>query len=306
MLAVAIANTIRGTGWAALNTAGCTAVGHVALPGRRAEASSYYSVATSLATTFSPALALWLIAAPYESYSSVFGLSALAALLAAATSRLVLPPANRASPATRTGSPGLRLGAFVDRGVLLASVLLIALTTTNAAAISFLPLYARSIGIENPGIYFVFSGSVSILLRVAIGRYLDRGSRGLWIVGAFALLATGMGVLRSAPDLTVLVAGGMIYSVGNSLASTMLLALALDLADPQRPGAGMATYSGSYQVGHGLGAPLAGALIQFAGFDGMWIGAIVCALFGIGLTVANWRGLARAARPEPVPTASVG
>ncbi len=303
MVVLAIANTVRGLGWAALNTAGYTAVGLVSPPNQRAEASSYYSVATSLATTFSPALALWLIAPPLESFPAVFLLGAITALLASAASRSILPPTAQSRPAaSRPGDSGLRLRAFVDRGVLLASVLLIALTVSNSAAISFLPLYARSLGIQNPGIYFIASGAVSILLRVGFGRYLDRGSRGAWILAAFALLAVGMVVIRSAPDLTILVAGGMAYSLGNSLTSTMLLALALDLADPHRPGAAMATYSASYQIGTAIGAPAAGALIQLAGFSGMYLGAIACALVGVGLTLANWTRLSPRSAPAPVPS----
>ena len=279
MVVLAVANTVRGLGWAAMNTAGYTAVGMVSTPTRRAEASSYYSVATSLATTFSPALALWLIAAPLESYPAVFALGAITAFFAATASRSIRPPTAPVRPAaSRPGESGVRFGAFIDPGVLLASVLLLALTVTNSAAISFLPLYARSLGIENPGIYFIVSGAVSIVLRLGFGRYLDRGGRGIWILAAFSLLAVGMAIIRSAPGLPVLVAGGMVYSLGNSLASTMLLALALDLADPHRPGAAMATYSACYQIGNAIGAPAAGALIQLAGFGGMYLGAIACAL----------------------------
>lgn len=305
MVVLAIANTVRGLGWAALNTAGYTAVGLVSPPNRRAETSSYYNVAISVATAASPALALWLIAPPFKSFPAVFALGAIAAFLAAAAGHSIHPPSAPNRPAaSRPGPPGLRLGAFIDRGVLLASVLLLALTVTNGAAISFLPLYARDLGIENPGIYFILSGAVSILFRVAFGRYLDRGSRGAWILAAFSLLAVGMLVLRSAPDLTILVAGGMVYSLGNSLASTILLALALDLADPHRPGAAMATYSASYQIGHALGAPAAGALIQLAGFGGMYLGATACAVLGIGLTVANWGTLARRSSIVPAVATS--
>jgi predicted MFS family arabinose efflux permease len=96
----------------------------------------------------------------------------------------------------------------------------------------------------------------------------------------------------------------MVYSLGNSLTSTMLLALALDLADPHRPGAAMATYSASYQIGTAIGAPAAGALIQLAGFGGMYLGSIACAIVGIGLTLANWSRLSRKSAAEPLPVAS--
>ena len=53
-------------------------------------------------------------------------------------------------------------------------------------------------------------------------------------------------------------------------------------------GKAMATFSMFYRVGEGLGAPLAGGLIQVLGYPGMYLGAIACTAIGIAMAILNW------------------
>jgi predicted MFS family arabinose efflux permease len=70
------------------------------------------------------------------------------------------------------------------------------------------------------------------------------------------------------------------------------MALGMDLADPRRRGAAMATFSLSFQMGNGIGSVMAGSLITLVGYQGMYAGSIVVLVCGLGLALANWRRLA--------------
>ena len=302
-----IGNTARGIGWAAINTAGYTVLARVAPISRRGEASGYYSVATNAATALAPVLALWLIAPPVGSYVVVFVLSGVAALGATLVVRLLSAEGAARETGARSKGSGLRLASFVDVRVLLASFLLLCLTVTSPATTAFVPLYARELGIENSGAYFAVSGAVSILATIVLGRLFNRGSRGVWLVLGFGLSLLGLAILWAATGLELVVLSGAIYALGFSILSTMLLAVAIDLADPRRPGAAMATFSASYQLGMGLGAPIAGWLIEVFGYGGMYLGSMVAVGAGLLLTVANWPALGKqtladaSARPAAVP-----
>ncbi len=298
-----IGNTARGIGWAAINTAGYTLLVRVAPTSRRGEASGYYTVTTNAATALAPVLALWLIAPPVGSYVVVFVLSGVAALGATLVVRLLT--AEGAARETRAGprGSGLRLASFLDRRVLLASFLLLCLTLTSPATTAFVPLYARELGIQNSGAYFAVSGAVSILATIALGRLFNRGSRGVWLVLGFGLSLLGLVILWAATGLELVVLSGAIYALGFSILSTMLLAVAIDLADPRRPGAAMATFSASYQLGMGLGAPIAGWLIEVFGYGGMYLGSMVAVGAGLLLTVANWPALGKQTAGEARRTA---
>ena len=301
-----IGNLIRGVGWASINTAGYTLLARVVPPSRRGEASAYYSVATNAATGLAPGAALWLIAPPVDSYVAVFVLSGTAALAATFVVRLLSAEhAVRSEPSARAGGTRLRLSSFIDRRVLLASFLLVCVSITSPATTAFVPLYARELGIENSGAYFAVSAAVSILASIILGRQFDRGSRGLWSLLGFGLSLMGLAFIFSATGLEMLVLGGGIYALGFSILSTILLAVAIDRADPTRPGAAMATFSAAYQLGMGLGAPTAGWLIETFGYGGMYIGTMIAVGGGLVLTVVNWTALRKpvvamtTAKPAP-------
>lgn len=287
-----IANTVRGLGWASINTASYTVLLKVVPIDRRGEASSYYSVATSAATSFAPVIALWLVAPPTANYLGVFLLAGITGLLATVVVRLLA----RTSPELARTDEGagelrLNLASIIDRRVLLATLLLFSMTITYPATTSFIPVYARELGIENSGAFFGVGGVVTIVASLLMGRFFNHGSRALWLVLGFGLCVLGVVGLMLAGDLASLTAAGVVGVLGQVVLNPILLAVAIDRADPKRPGSGMATFSLAYQLGNGIGAPIAGLLIEGLGYHGMFLGAIVALGVGMAATVASWASL---------------
>ncbi len=297
---LAIVNSVRGTGWAALNTAGYTVLARVAPRERRGEASGYYNMAASIPIAGAPALALWLIATQDLGFGSVFwtsfGAAAVGLLVCWAMKwvapDLDLPTVERVPMTARTILTG-----FVDTRVFLAAGLLLTITVTQVATTAFLPLYAREIGVEGIGLYFILTGIVGIVSQLLAGRFMDRGRRGAWLVGGFVLMIVSMLVMFGARSLEVILASGVLYAVGSTIQNAMLLVVAMDHADPARPGAGMATYSVSYQLGSALGAPIFGLVIQVLGFGAMFLGCAASITVGLIFTLIHWPTLGRAPAP---------
>ncbi len=305
-LSLAAVNAIRGVGWAGLNTGGYTVLARVAPRERRGEASGYYNLATSVPIALAPALALWLVATPSLSFGSVFlGAAgcATAALVVAWSLKLVAPHLEQEDAARRGTGPRPSLTGFVDPSVFLAAGLLLTVSVTQVTTSAFLPLYARERGIENIGLFFVVTGVIGILAQLLGGRLLDRGDRGPWIVAGFVFMIVSMLILFAASSLPVVLAAGIFNAIGNAILNTILLVLAMDLADPQRPGAGMATYSISYQLGAALGAPTFGFVIDHLGVGAMFLGSVLAFLVGLGVTARQW---VRLIRPPAVAAARAG
>jgi MFS family permease len=286
-----VANAIRGIGWGACTTSLSTSVALTSAPARRGEASGYYTVATTLASAFAPALAFWLLDATGQ-FVTVFGLAGAAGLIAAAATGLLPRVASRGTSLRRAlALPRSRvnLGTFVDRPVLLASLLLTCITLTAPVSFAFVPLHAKGIGIENISWYFVASGATSVLARLLLGRTADRASRGTWIAAGYVVLIGAFFVFTLAQRLEVFIAAAILNAIGQSLVQPSLLAFAMDRAESGRMGKAMATYSMFYRVGEGTGAPIAGALIVAFGYAGMYVGAMFFAALGLVLTLVNWR-----------------
>lgn len=306
---LALANAVRGVGWAAVNIAAYTMLAWAAPASRRGEAAGYFTVATNSAHTFAPAIALWVIAVPELGFTAAFMLAGGVGLATAA----VVWAMGQGRPGTvrveRSASPrrenGRTVAGLFDRGVALSAGLLLCMTLTYTAASSFVPLYGREVGVENTGPFFIAGGVVSIVSRLLLNRTLDRGGRGLWIMVGFSLLITGFLLLLTSTTLEMMVLAGVVHALGSSIAHPILLALAIDQSDPERPASSLATYSMAYQMGTVVGAPVAGFLVEWTGYRGMFVGAISAVAIGVGVAVVNWRvlqasgGASKSWRPAP-------
>lgn len=286
-----VANAVRGVGWGATNTAGSSAVALTSPPSRRGEASGHYSLASTVAVSFAPALGLWLLSAT-GSFSVVFAAATGAGLLAVALAAAMPPIGSRTTSflgALSLPRGGLSFGSFVDRPVLLASLLLVCITLTQPITFAFVPVHAKNVGVDNIGLYFIASGATSILARFVLGPLLDRGSRGLWIVVGYGMMMAAFVAFILANRIELFIVAAVFTGVGHSVAQPSLMALAMDRADRSRMGKAMATYSMFYRVGEGVGAPVAGALIVAFGFSGMYLGGIAYSVAGVLLALLNWR-----------------
>ncbi len=289
-----LANAFRGIGWAALNTGGYALLALAAPVRRRGEASGYYSGVQASASIFFPAVALWLIDAPGGGFASVMVLSAVLAL-AAGILGLVL---GRHAPTGAAGQGSdwpskARFNPFavVEREVLLASKLLFCLNLTYPAASGFLVLYAKAIGIENVGWYFVASGSTSLLARPSLGRLGDRIGYGPSLAAGFVLETCSLLLVPAASGLTLLLFSGVLFALGNAIGSSTTLALAIQRANPQRRGRAMASFSIAYPLAAGTGALLMGTVVDMAGYFWMYLMAAGLGAAGLLVVAANWSSL---------------
>ncbi|HXF76744.1 MAG TPA: MFS transporter [Methylomirabilota bacterium] len=87
--AVMAANGLRGIGWSGMNTGGYTLLATSAPPERRGEASGYYGGVQSSATIVFPAVALWILDAPFGGFAAAFAVAMSLALLGAGAAGLL-------------------------------------------------------------------------------------------------------------------------------------------------------------------------------------------------------------------------
>ena len=281
--AAMLANGLRGIGWAALNTGGYSLLARTAPETRRGEASGYYSGVQSASNIFFPALALWLIGASWGGFGLVFTATALFSFAGALAGWAV---ARETPPGVLGGSHDnakwwRELFRFVEPKILLPSVLLFWLNITWPAVINFIVLYARTIGIENLGIYFVVSGVTSLLARPLLGGASDRIGRGVCVALGFALQTSAMVLVVMVTTLAGIITAGALYMLGNAIGSSATLALAMERADPQRRGKAMATFSLSYPLAYGVGSLFIGAMIDAAGYVPMFLSLAVLEVAGL-------------------------
>ena len=157
---------------------------------------------------------------------------------------------------------------------------------------SFIVLYAREVGIESLGWYFVAVGLASLVGRPLLGRVSDSMGRGPAVVVSYVLEIAGVALVLLASEITLMVVAGVLYFLGYALGVSTTLALAMERADPQRRGVAMATFSMAFPLGSGLGSALAGGMIALAGYRGMYLSLVGVLVFGLLLALSNRARLA--------------
>jgi MFS family permease len=285
-----IANCCRGVGWASVNSGGYALLAKAAPAARRGEASGYYSGAQGSATILLPALALWLIDAPFGGFSIVFVVAIALAACGAATSGVMAryaPPPAHERHAAMSASWWREILNVLDREIILASLLSFGAHVTFPAMASFMVLYAREISITNIAWFYVASGTTSILARPLLGKVSDNIGRRRSLLACFILQTSALALMTVAAKLFIIIISGVLYMLGMALGSATTLALAVEQAKPERRGRAMATFSVALPLSNGVGALICGSLVEWGGFFSMYLVASAIAAGGLMITVAN-------------------
>ncbi len=159
------------------------------------------------------------------------------------------------------------------------------------ATTSFIVLYAREIGIDAIGSYFVVSGITSVLARPLLGRVSDRIGIGYSLVATFTLQSLALILLVAASNLATILCAGVLYMLGMAIGGSATLIIAMKRATPERRGRFMASFSIAYPLGYGVGAFITGSAVDMVGYT--WTYALLAVLgsSGLVLTILNWRKL---------------
>ena len=292
---VLLANALRGIGWAGLNAGGYALLARIAPASRRGEAAGYYSGAQSTPTVLFPAVALWLLHAPFGSYNLVFaimiGLGLAGAGVCILMSRQV-PTVEHQSESHPASLPWWRqIFSVAEHGVLLPAALMFCSQLSFPAITSFIVLYAREIGIGAIGSYFVVSGIASVLARPLLGRVSDRIGIGYSLVATFTFQSLALILLVAASNLATILCAGVLYMLGMAIGGSATLVIAMKRATPERRGRFMASFSIAYPLGYGVGAFITGSAVDMVGYAWTYVLLAVLGSSGLALTILNWRKL---------------
>ena len=149
---------------------------------------------------------------------------------------------------------------------------------------NFSVLYARDLGITNFGTFFIVVGITSLIGRPLLGRLSDNFGRDRSIAAGFILQLAALLLITTVANLFGMIVAGALYMMGNALASSTTLALAVERADPRRRGKAMATFSVAYPLSYGVGSLITGSAVEIAGYTGMFL--VLAAVQALGLVFA--------------------
>ena len=279
--ALLLVRMVHGTGMGLYPTSATAIVADIAPADRRGEAMGFFGAAANLALALGPFLGIW--GAERHGFPALFAASALAATvsLALTFSLSETIPERRRVP--------FGLSTALSRAAVLPSVTLFCLTATYGVQIAFLPLYVRSLGGGNPGIFFLVFALITAAIRGYAGRLSDRLGRTPVTVAGMVLAGLGTAALALGGEPLALGVAGMLYGVGFGAALPSLMAWTVDLVPAADRGRAMGTFFTAFELGIGAGAIGFGVLLGRTGFPSTFLAAGALALVGGALGAVRLR-----------------
>ncbi|MCO5178045.1 MAG: MFS transporter [Thermomicrobiales bacterium] len=252
---------VHGLGMAFFHTASFTFIAQIAPDSRRGEAMGIWGLVSTFATAISPYLGLVLRDA--YGLNTVFGLGMICAAGAAGLLLLVHEP-------RRSNQSAHASGGLFEPAVMPAAILILLSNLVYGAVIAFIVIYAEERDIPNAGLYFTVFAIAVLASRVLGGRLADRISRMAVIIPTFVLTIVAMGTLALTDSLALLLLTGVLFGLAFGAGQPALNAYAVDLVEPHRRGAGMATFTSFFEFGIGAGSIGMGIVAGFTGYATMF------------------------------------
>jgi MFS family permease len=155
-----------------------------------------------------------------------------------------------------------------------------------AALAAFVALHMAARGVSNGIAAFNAFGVTYVGVRLFIGNLPDRlGARQVAFWSAL-VEAAGLLVVAVAPNLFVVVAGGLVMGAGLSLLFPALALLVINRTDPSQQGAALGGFTSFWDIGLAVGGPFAGLIANVSGYPAVYYVMMVCAIASALLSLA--------------------
>ena len=285
-----VARLFLGAGEGAVYTAGAAWVVDMTPPERRGRIIGLYGLAIWGGLALGPPIGELILQT--TSYEMVWAFAAatplLGALLALRIPENFVPRTEKQTDRRLISREALRPGI----GLSLAIV-----GYATMAAFVVLHLDEQGIG-HGAAVFTAFAVSV-VGMRVIGGGLPDRFGSIPCVIGAGLVEAAGLLTIASAGSVPVAVLGAVAMGSGFSLLFPSLALLVVNRVPEDRRGAAMGTFTAFFDLGMGVGSPIAGIAAAIGGYQAAFVLAALCALGTIPLALSL--RAAAAAMPAAAP-----
>lgn len=290
---------LMGIGEAALFVGASTIAIDLAPADRRAEAASYLSLSVFGGLAIGPILGEWVLGdvpsgargLDIGNFDGTFVLAAVLALAAAAISFT--------APKWVGTKPEPQPFRWLERSAVFPGFVLAAAIAAWTVFATFLPTYAKDLGIGGSAPFFFLYSVICVVLRFFGARWPERWGLRRTVLGALWAMFFGMVIVSSWASEPGVWVSTVFLSIGMAFLYPSLLAMSVkDVSVTQRV-AVVSSFTMFFEIGATSGGLLLGGVAELFGKRMSFAGGAVFVLAGLVL-------LTTARRPRRVEPVSVG
>lgn len=279
------ARLVVGAGEGAVYTAGATWAVDLAPEDRRGLALGLFGLAVWGGLSLGPVAGELLRA--NVGYDAVWALTAALPLAGAAIAARLPEPAR----ASVLGAPAPF--AFFPRSARRPGIALALANIGYAALAGFVVLHLHARGIGGGATVFTAFAVAVFASRLILSRVPDRAGARRTATAAGLLEALGLTIIALAMSLPVALAGAVVVGVGFSMLFPSLALMVVGDVGDDRRGSALGAFTAFFDIGVGLGGPLAGATASLAGYPAVFFLAAAAALCAAALVATRPHGRRR-------------
>lgn len=250
---------------------------------RMNEGIGIFGIGQVVSQIIGPSIGLWI--KDTYGFSALFvsagGLVLGAALLILFGLRYERERAAKQECAEHSEKGGFRLSSFVARECILYALIGGIFSVGNGVTNNFLVLIGKERGISGISLFFIINATGLFLLRLTVGKILDRVS--LFIIVNVSLAVSGIAMLLigCAAGVVPILIAAVLKAMGNVGGQISLQTACVKKVDAARIGIATSTFYIGGDLGNGLGPILAGKIADISDYQTTFV--CMAALFAIGM-----------------------
>jgi MFS family permease len=274
------ARSLLGAGEGFFFVAALAAASDLAPEERRGEALSFLSLSLYLGVAIGPIVGETLLSA--GSYGAVWLVAAAVAAVALGLSWLVPETAPM-----RTGSSRPPRAPLIHPAGLFPGVVILIGLWGMAGFLTFMPLYAKEVGLAGASLPLAAYAIVVIGLRIVGARWPDRFGAARLSGAALACSAVGLAIIGLVPTPAALIAGTVVFATGVAFTMPALLSLAVSRVPPEERGTVVGTATLFLDIAFGVAPVVIGLIAQQTGYGPTFLVSAALAAAGSALLLAR-------------------
>lgn len=273
---------MHGIAFGISTTATATIVSDIIPKERRGEGIGYYSLSQIVATAIGPLIGIYF--SRQGSYSMIF----IACTLASLVSCMMLPLfsfENKVFDDIQLGQmKGFKISNFIEPKAAKIAIVALFVFLCYASVISFLTVYSKEINLTKAASFFFLVYAVVVFVsRPIVGRVFDFKGENVIMYPAIIIYGIGMLLFSNSYHGFVLLLSAILIGLGVGAIGASTQTIAVKVTPIERLGLANSTYYVFTDIGVGIGPMVAGILIPYIGYRGVYtVFAIVIFLcFGL-------------------------
>lgn len=287
---------LMGIGEAALFVGAATVIVELSPENRKAEGASYLSVAVFGGVALGPILGEWVMGSVADSargldsgrYDAAFVLAASFCAAAAVVSLRAPTFLAGTTPPTRVERPSLSSLWFHPKAVVPGAMMALGIASWTAFN-SFVPTYAKELGLDGSARFFVVYSIVCLVIRLVGARIPEAVGLRRSVAAAIAFILVGVLSVAALASATGIWVGTVFFALGASFLYPSLLAMSVQNVDDDERVAVVASFTMFFELGGVIGGLALGGVGQLLGKRAIFWSASVFAVSGLLLVVWHSR-----------------